>query len=171
VKSTKKKSPPPTIKAPKASRPLLPLGYGVPKDLKGSVSWAWAKKRLTDSHNYLLTTVRPDGRPHTMVVWGMWLDNAYYFSTGSTTRKAQNLAANPNCVVCNEDVEEAVIVEGRAQQLEVSQIPKQAFPLYFKKYGWKLDPEMGHVFKVMPLKIIAMPEKLFPKGATRWVFE
>ena len=59
-------------------------------------------------------------RPHTMVVWGIWLDNAYYFSTGSTTRKAKNLAANPNCVVCNENVEEAVIVEGQARQLAVS---------------------------------------------------
>src|SRR6516162_4851338 len=111
-----------TTKTPKPSRPSLPPVYGVPKDLKGSVSWAWAKKRLTDSHNYLITTVRPDSRPHTMIVWGIRLDNAYYFSTGSTTRKAQNLAANPHCLVCNENVEEAVIVEGKAQALKVSEI-------------------------------------------------
>ena len=157
-------------KAPTASRPSLPGAYGVPKDLEGSVSWAWAKKRLTDSHNYLITTVRPDCRPHTMIVWGIWLDNAYYFSTGRTSRKAQNLAANPNCLVSNENVEEAVIVEGKAQPLKVSEIPKRAFPLYFKKYGWKLDPEMGDVYKLTPSKVIAMPEKLFPKGATRWTF-
>jgi len=169
MKSTKKKSSS-TIKAPTASRPSLPKVYGVPKELKGSVSWSWAKKRLTDSHNYLVTTVRPDGRPHTMIVWGIWLDNAYYFSTGATTRKAQNLAANPNCIICNEDAAEAVIVEGKARPLKVPQIPKRAFPLYFKKYGWKLDPEMGDVYKLTPSKIIAMPEKLFPKGATRWTF-
>ena len=93
--------------------------YGIPKAMKGSLSWDWAHDRLTNSHNYLITTVRPDGRPHTMVVWGIWLDNAYYFSTGSTTRKARNLAANPNCVVCNDNVEEAVIVEGQARQLAV----------------------------------------------------
>jgi Pyridoxamine 5'-phosphate oxidase len=155
---------------PTADRPALPGAYGVPKDLEGSVSWAWAEKRLTDSHNYLITTVRPDGRPHTMIVWGIWLDNAYYFSTGSTTRKAQNLAANPNCIICNENVEEAVIVEGKAQPLGVSQIPERAFALYLEKYGWKLDPEMGDVYKVTPSKVIAMPEKLFPKGATRWTF-
>ena len=168
---SKTKTSPSTTKPPKPSRPSLPPVYGVPKDLKGSVSWAWAKKRLTDSHNYLITTVRPDGRPHTMIVWGIWLDNAYYFSTGSTTRKAQNLAANPNCVVCNENVEEAVLVEGKAQPLKVAAIPKRAFPLYFKKYGWKLDPQMGDVYKLTPSKVIAMPEKLFPKGATRWLFE
>src|SRR6516225_4168990 len=130
----------------------------------------WAKKRLTDSHNYLLTTVRPDGRPHAMVVWGIWLDNAYYFSTGATTRKAKNLAGNPHCVICDENVEEAVIMEGEASRLEVSDIPKAAFELYFKKYGWKLDPDMGPVFQVTPRVVFAMPEKLFPAGATRWSF-
>jgi pyridoxamine 5'-phosphate oxidase-like protein len=139
--------------------------------MKGSVPWGWARERLTDSHNYLITTVRPDGRPHTMVVWGIWLENAYYFSTGWTTRKAKNLAANPYCAVCNENVEEAVILEGEARQLAVSDIPQGAFAVYLKKYGWKLDPEMGPVFKITPRKVIAMPEKLFPKGATRWLFD
>lgn len=158
-------------KLPKASRPLIPSVYGIPAKMDGSVSWEWANERLTASHNYLITTLRPDGRPHTMVVWGIWLENAYYFSTGSTTRKAKNLATNPNCVVCNENVEEAVILEGRARQLAVPEIPEPAFALYHKKYGWKLDPEMGPVFKVTPRVVFAMPEKLFPAGATRWLFE
>jgi hypothetical protein len=106
-----------------------------------------------------------------MVVWGVWLENAYYLSTGSTTRKARNLAANPNCVVCNENVEEAVIVEGQARQLAVAEIPDPAFALYQKKYGWKLDPQLGPVFKVTPRVVFAMPEKLFPAGATRWLFD
>jgi len=33
-------------------------------------------------------------------VWGVWLDDAFYFSSGAKSRKARNLAANPNCVVC-----------------------------------------------------------------------
>ena len=149
----------------------MPPVYGIPKAMKGSVSWAWAQERLTNSHNYLITTVRPDGRPHSMVVWGIWLDDAYYFSSGSTTRKAKNLATNANCIVCNENVAEAVIVEGLARELTVPEIPESAFQLYQKKYGWKLDPEMGPVFKVTPRKVIAMPEKLFPAGATRWLFD
>ncbi len=106
-----------------------------------------------------------------MVVWGIWLGNAYYFSTGSTTRKARNVATNPNCVVCTENVEEVVIVEGQARELSVPEIPAAAFGLYQNKYGWKLDPDMGPVFKVMPRVVFAMPEKLFPAGATRWRFE
>ena len=149
----------------------MPTVYGIPKTMKGGLSWDWARQRLTNSHNYLLTTVRPDARPHTMVVWGIWLDDAFYFSTGSTTRKAKNLAANANCVVCNENAEEAVIVEGQAQQLAVQEIPQAAFAPYQKKYGWKLDPEMGPVFKVTPRVVFALPEKLFPAGATRWLFD
>jgi hypothetical protein len=148
----------------------MPEGYNLPRTLDGSVPWEWAQKRLTNSHNYLLTSVRPDRRPHTMVVWGIWLENIYYFSTASSTRKAKNLASNPNCVVCNENVEEAVIVEGEAHPLEVKDIPKPAFELYHKKYGWKLDPDMGPVFQVTPRVVFAMPEKLFPAGATRWSF-
>jgi len=149
----------------------MPAAYHVPATMKGSVSWNWARERLTNSHNYLITTISPDSRPHTMVVWGIWLENAYYFSTGSTTRKARNLGANSNCVICSEKVEEAVIVEGQARQLSAPEIPAKAFPLYLKKYAWKLDPEMGPVFKLTPRVVFAMPEKLFPAGATRWVFD
>jgi len=149
----------------------MPAVYGIPQAMTGSVPWEWAAERLTASHNYLIMTVCPDGSPHAMIVWGIWLENAYYFSTGATTRKAKNLAANPHCVVCNEKVEEAVIVEGQARQLMSQEIPAPAFALYEKKYGWKLDPQMGPVFKVTPSVVFAMPEKMFPAGATRWTFD
>jgi len=149
----------------------MPTGYHVPESKKGILAWGWANRRLVKSHNYLLTTVRPDGRPHAMVIWGIWLDNAYYFSTGVDTRKAKNLAVNPHSVLCTEDIAEAVIVEGEARQLGVEEIPQKAFRLYLKKYGWKLDPEMGPVVKIAPRVVFAVPEELFPQGATRWVFD
>ena len=155
---------------PRPSRPQM-AGYGVPESLEGALPWAWAEERIRKSHNYWLTSVRPNGAPHTMVVWGIWLEGAYYFSTGATTRKARNLQLNPNCVVCNENAEEAVIVEGVARQLNDDEIPQQAFTDYKVKYGWELDPKMGPVFEVRPRAVFAMPEKQFPKGVTRWKFE
>jgi nitroimidazol reductase NimA-like FMN-containing flavoprotein (pyridoxamine 5'-phosphate oxidase superfamily) len=83
-----------------------------------------------------------------MPVWGIWLDGAYYFSTSATSRKGRNLQQNPNCVVCNENAQEAVILEGTAQRLPDSDIPPQAFLDYKSKYGWKLDPKIGPVFMV-----------------------
>ncbi len=159
-----------TKREPKTSRPLM-AGYGVPDSLEGALPWSWAEERLSKSHNYWLTTVRPDGAPHTMLVWGIWLDGAYFFSTSATSRKARNLQHNLNCVVCNENAEEAVIIEGVARRLGDSEIPKQAFIDYKAKYGWELDPKMGPVNEVRPKTVFAMPEKQFPKAVTRWRFE
>ena len=159
-----------TNNQPKASRPHM-KGYGVPKSMAGALSWDWAEKRLTDSHNYWLTSVRPDGAPHAMPIWGIWLDGAYYFSTSATSRKRRNLARNPHCVICNENAAEAVIMEGVAQQPKEEEVPKQAFTDYKRKYGWDLDPKLGPVWMVRPKIVFAMPEKQFPKGVTRWKFE
>src|SRR5215475_8390880 len=100
------------------NRPHMP-GYGIldANDGEGLLPWEWALERLTGSHNYLLATTRPDGRPHVMPVWGLWLDGAFYFSTGRQSRKARNLRANPNCVVSTDRSDEAVILEGVAEEI------------------------------------------------------
>ena len=99
---------------PQASRPFMP-GYGISEGEEGLLPWSWAVERLEKSHNYWVMTVRPGGRPHAMPVWGVWLDGRYFFSTARTSRKAANLAANPNCVVGTESAAEAVILEGLAE--------------------------------------------------------
>src|ERR1700731_1119631 len=104
---------------PKTSRPLAP-GSGFPEGSKGLLPWTWAEQRLKKSHNYWITTVKPDGSPHTMVVWGLWQDGRLLFSTGSKSRKARNLARNKACVVCTEHAHEAVIVEGIAEIADVA---------------------------------------------------
>lgn len=106
-----------------------------------------------------------------MPIWGIWLDGAFYFSTSSTSRKAKNLASNSKCVVCNEQVDEAVILEGEAHELLEREIPQEAFGNYKSKYDWELDPKLGPVYRVQPSVIFAMPEKDFPKGVTKWTFE
>jgi general stress protein 26 len=146
-------------------------GYGVPKSMKGALPWNWAQKRLAESHDYMVVTVRPNGAPHAMPVWGIWLDYAFYFSTAATSRKARNLRRAPQCVVCTENATEAVIMEGVAQRLKDKEIPERAFRNYKTKYKWDLDPKLGTVFAVRPNVVFAMPEKLFPKGVTRWRFE
>ncbi|MBV8894573.1 MAG: pyridoxamine 5'-phosphate oxidase family protein [Acidobacteria bacterium] len=101
---------------PKSARPYMP-GYGLPKGRKGLLPWRWAEQRLGKSHNYWTTTVRPNGSPHTMVVWGLWPNGAFYFSTGHQSRKARNLAENSRCVVYR-TADEAVIVEGEARLIK-----------------------------------------------------
>src|SRR5271157_313042 len=157
---------------PVASRPVMPARYGVSKSAKGMLDWSWARKRLTKSHNYVIVTVRPDGRPHAMGMHGLWFEDAFYFGTGETTRKAKNLAANPNCILVNERLEELVIVEGTAEQVGYDALPPTLSAASKKKYGWPYDPEMGGViFKVTPRVVFALPEKQFATAPTRWTFE
>lgn len=60
---------PSTAEEPTPSRPHMP-GYGLPNGSEGLMPWSWAEERLQGSHNYWLATVRPDGRPHLMVIGG-----------------------------------------------------------------------------------------------------
>src|SRR5881296_1597561 len=124
-------------RSPKATRPNIP-GYGLPKTKKGLLSWRWAEDRLKESRQYWIATTRPDGRPHVMIVWALWMDGVLYFSTGSKSRKAQNLAKNPHCTMCTEKADEAVILEGVAEtETDVARI-RDFIRLYEKKYKWKL---------------------------------
>jgi hypothetical protein len=160
---------------PESSRPHMP-GYGLPTGKKGLLAWIWAEQRLKKSHNYWITTVKPDGSPHTMVVWGLWQDGRFVFSTGSQSRKARNLAKNTNCVVGTEHAEEAVIVEGIAEIADVA-ARRKWFPPYERKYKFDMGGMKGDilamkepVFAVRPRVVFGLSEKDFQGKATRWTF-
>ncbi|HEV3513130.1 MAG TPA: pyridoxamine 5'-phosphate oxidase family protein [Candidatus Sulfotelmatobacter sp.] len=162
--------------APKPSR-IHAAGYGFPESSKGLLPWSWAEQRLKKSHNYWITTVKPDGSPHTMVVWGLWQDGRYLFSTGSKSRKAVNLARNPNCIVCSEDAAEAIIVEGVAEIAEVA-ARRKFLPTYERKYKFDMSAMKGDilsmkepVFSVRPRVVFGLWEKHFQSKSTRWRFE
>jgi nitroimidazol reductase NimA-like FMN-containing flavoprotein (pyridoxamine 5'-phosphate oxidase superfamily) len=117
---------------------------------------------------WLATVLSTHPRPHVMPVWGVWVDDAFYFSTGRKSRKGSNLAANPACTVTNDDGEEAVIIEGQADEVGDAAVLERVASAYKKKY--KMDPRgMGEpIFAVRPNKVFGFIEKSFPKSATRW---
>lgn len=161
---------------PKASRPHAP-GYGFPESRKGLLPWSWAEQRLKKSHNYWITTVKPDSSPHTMVVWGLWQDGRFLFSTGSKSRKTRNLEQNPNCIVCSQHTHEAVIVEGVAQIADLA-ARRKMIPLYERKYKFDLSSMKDDmlsmkepVFSVRPRVVFGLWEKYFQSKSTRWKFE
>src|ERR1700757_864706 len=123
-------------KDPIACRPMVPTCYGFPISRKGLLDWGWAREHLTQSHNYVIVTVRSDGRPHAMGMHGLWFEDAYYFGTDSATRKAKNLAGNPHCILINEKLDELVIVEGVARTVEYSDLPQGLSEASKAKYGW-----------------------------------
>jgi PPOX class probable F420-dependent enzyme len=146
-------------------------GYGISTSRKGMLPWKWAEDRLRRSRQYWIVTVRPDGRPHVMPVWGLWRDNSFYFSTGARSRKARNLAANPNCVVCNDDSEHSVIVEGTASLWNDEARFEDFAREYQKKYKWDIRGMQEPLYRVTPRVVFGLYEKKFPTTATRWFFD
>jgi general stress protein 26 len=112
---------------PRTERPQI-SGYGISKSKTGMLPWKWAVKMLTESREYWMVTVRPDGRPHAMIIWGLWFNGAFWFGTGSETQKARNLAKNPNCIVGTQNAAEAVILEGMAELVTDADIRRQLEP-------------------------------------------
>jgi general stress protein 26 len=160
---------------PQPSRPYMP-GCGLPEGKKGLLPWTWAEQRLKKSHNYWITTVKPDGSPHSMVVWGLWQDGRLLFSTGSKSRKARNLTHNANCVLCTEHADEAVVVEGTAEIAGVAARSKFLLS-YERKYKFDMSgmkPDIlsmkEPVFAVRPRVVFGLWEKDFVGKATRWRF-
>jgi len=152
-------------------------GYGFPESAKGLLPWSWAEQRLKKSHNYWITTVKPDSSPHTMVVWGLWQDSQFLFSTGSKSRKARNLGQNPRCIVCTENAHEAIIVEGVAEIANLA-ARKEFLSAYERKYEWDMSKMKDDilsmkepVFTVRPRVVFALWEEYFQERSTRWTFE
>jgi nitroimidazol reductase NimA-like FMN-containing flavoprotein (pyridoxamine 5'-phosphate oxidase superfamily) len=155
---------------PRADRPFAP-GYGIvgTEDGKGLLPWSWVAEKMNGCRTFWVATVHGrEPRPHVMPVWGVWLENAFYFSTGRKSRKGQNLAVNPACTVTNDDGEEAVIIEGRAEEVKDAAALESMAAAYKKKY--KMDPRSMDepIFVVWPSKVFGFIEKSFPKSATRW---
>ena len=161
---------------PKTTRPHMP-GYGLMRSKKGLLPWKWAETRLKKSRQFWIATTRPDGRPHVMVIWALWLDGKLYFSTGSTSRKARNLKANPHCTLCTDDSAEAVILEGLVKrETDVSAI-RRLLRLYGKKYKFDMSGMADDllnlkepVFYLRPKIVFGLWEKKFTTSATRWLF-
>lgn len=167
----KSRPPAPTPRfRPRASRPHMP-GYGIEPagDRSRLLPWSWAEERLASARRYWLSTVCPDGRPHAMAVWAVWLDGALRFSTGEHSRKARNLALDPRCVITTESGEEAVVVEGAAVRIESRRDRERLEQVYLEKYGSGY-PSDSWLFAVRPRVVFGFVEREeeFCKAATRW---
>src|SRR5262245_10025855 len=158
---------------PKASRPHMP-GYGIldADSGRGLFQWSWAAERLTKARNYWIATTRPDGNPHVMPVWGVWLDDAFYFSTGAQTRKVRNMAANPRCVVACEVGEDQLVVEGTVTIVDHPTSSKRFADGYGPKYNWDMEGFSEPVYCVRPTVVFGFTTTPgeFQGSATRWVF-
>jgi nitroimidazol reductase NimA-like FMN-containing flavoprotein (pyridoxamine 5'-phosphate oxidase superfamily) len=119
------------------------------------------------SRNYWIASVSA-GRPHAAPVWGLWYQDAFYFSTDRQSRKGRNVAAQPSVVIHLESGDEAVIIAGQANPADDANLLNELDELYFQKYGYHIDA--GQTYKVSPRSALAWLEADFVGTATKWEF-
>jgi hypothetical protein len=153
----------------------MPEGYGLPKDGSGAdiLSWEIIEQWLRDARNYWIGTTNPNGTPHVIPVWGLWLDGAAVFSTGRDSRKGRNLAASPSVAIHLESGDNVTILYGEVQELTDPVLLERYVEDYDAKYSIRPDPyEAGSVvYALYPKKALTWLEHDFPNTATRWRFD
>lgn len=161
-----------------------------------AVDWPTATEKLdagsvpaADAHNARttwLTTVNEDGSPHVTAVGALWLDDAYWFQTGSGTRKHRNVERDPRCSIAVSARDADVVVEGDATRVtDPSAIARAAKA--WADGGWPVEPDESgegitapfnapaqgpppwHVFRIQP-RSATITLGVEPGGLTRFRF-
>ncbi len=150
-------------------------GYGIvgEDDGGGLLPWSWAVERLERSHDYWVATSWPDGRPHVAPVWGAWHDEAIWFSTSRTARKARNLLRDPRCTATTDDASEPVVADGTAELVEDRSTIERLTAIWNAKYHTDTPVEFyasskNACFRVTPARVVGLVEANFTGSPTRW---
>jgi hypothetical protein len=141
------------------------------------ISWAEMRVRLVGARSYWVCTASPAGVPHAMPVWGVWVGERLWFSTGAGTVKARNLAANPRVNVHLESAVEVVSLSGVAEAVPAAARPAEVDAAYSAKYALPRTGEPATivigdspVFAVTPRRAYGWYEPAFEESMTRWCF-
>jgi hypothetical protein len=156
----------------------MPDGYGLPSGTQGLLAWADVERELVTAQHYWLTSVRPDGRPHVVPRWGVWLDGRFFYDGSPATRHTRNVEANAAVTLNLESGTRAVIIEGmsvatRADADDLGVRLSTAFGKY-KDAGYAPEPnswegEFGGGLRVItPTRALAWFD--FPNDCTRFRF-
>lgn len=110
-------------------------------------------QRLLTARNIWMATVRPNGTPHLVPIWFIWINERIYICTAPESIKARNLRANPHVSVSLEDGNNPLVVECTAKLLD-KPFPDEVVRLFKSKFDWNIltDDEYGALFEFTPVK-------------------
>jgi PPOX class probable F420-dependent enzyme len=125
---------------------------------------AHVDQRLREEPIIWLTTVRPDGRPHTVPVWFLWDGETFLIFSQPGTLKIRNLQRNPHITLALDDTKQGgdvVTVEGEAELLS----EPRTMVVYGEKYASLIqevgaDPErmvedFSQQIRITPTKVLS----------------
>ncbi len=162
------------MKTPKISRPHFPAGYV--EHPKAMVSWEYVAQKLTDAKNYWLASVRPDGRPHVVPRWAVFVEGCVYYDGSPETRHARNLEQNPQVALHLESGDQAIIAYGTARPAgkpapELAQKIAAAYCAKYTAFGYSPEPNQwdeGGLYVFEPKSVLAWTS--FMDDPTKFIF-
>ncbi len=113
------------------------------------------ERRLQTEQNLWLATVRPNGTPHLVPIWFVWVAEKIYLCTGVDSVKVRNLTRNPQVSVALEDGTKPIVIEGVAQPIGHS--PAAVVDAFQRKYDWDItsDNIYTRIIEIEPKRIRA----------------
>ncbi len=97
-------------------------------------------ERLREDIIIWLTSVRPDGRPHSVPVWFLWDGNTILIFSRPNNQKIRNLHQNPHVMLTVDNTKngaDVIMLEGKAELLDDPAI-NTTMPAYVAKYGERI---------------------------------
>ena len=106
------------------------------------------QERLRSNVVLWLNSVRPDGRPHSVIVWYLWDGNKFLIFSRPKNQKLRNIQHNPHVVLALDNTAnggDPIIFEGTAELIDPAKI-SAAMPAFKEKYtpqmqamGWTAE--------------------------------
>ena len=106
------------------------------------IPWRKVDIWLQGYRSIWLSTTRPDGRPHCVPVWYIWLgdEKRVYIVTHYTAVKVRNIAHQPYVVLTAGNADDTIIIEGTAHLVSDTAERERVNQLWMEKY---VDPHSG----------------------------
>ena len=98
------------------------------------------------TRSMILSTTRPDGRPHALPTWFWWDDGRLYFITARQTQKARNLRREPWVVAHFGDGDDVLFVEGPTSIVADVDEQQSVDTAYGAKYVDPLTGQRASIF-------------------------
>ena len=99
--------------------------------------------RLETAKNIWLATVKPNGQPHLIPIWFVWVNDHAYVCTPRKSVKARNIARNPHVTFSLEDGNQPRIAVGKAQIL-TSPFPQDVIEAFKTKFDWDISTDSSY---------------------------
>lgn len=111
-------------------------------------------KRLETERNVWLASVRPNGAPHLVPIWFVWVQERVFLCTSKDSVKARNIVQNPRVVFALQDGDDPVVIQATARVLD--EIPPAVRAAFREKFDWDIrgDGTYNALIEITPTRVV-----------------